>query len=91
MRYVSDLRIGRINPEHLKFGIDVKSKEYDLPQFVSQQLATTGDVQSVLNQIEPPYVGYRRIETALKQYIDLAAKGDGPKVPAGAKTIAPRR
>ena len=89
MRYVSDLRIGRINPEHLKFGIDVKSKEYDLPQFVSQQLATTGDVQSVLNQIEPPYVGYRRIETALKQYIDLAAKGDGPKVPAGAKTIVP--
>jgi murein L,D-transpeptidase YcbB/YkuD len=89
MRYVSDLRIGRINPKHLKFGIDVQSKEYDLPQFISQQLATAGDVQSVLNQIEPPYAGYRQIETALKQYIDLAAKGDGPSVPAGAKTILP--
>ena len=89
MRYVSDLRGGRINPEHLKFGIDVQSKKYDLPQFITQQLASAGDVQAVLDQIEPPYIGYRRIETALKQYIDLAAKGDGTKVPAGAKTVLP--
>jgi len=27
MRYISDLRIGRINPKHLKFGIDVQSKK----------------------------------------------------------------
>jgi L,D-transpeptidase YcbB len=67
----------------------VQSKEYDLPQFISKQLATAGDVQSVLDKIEPPYAGYRRIETALKQYIDLAAKGDGPKVPAGAKAVLP--
>ena len=42
-----------------------------------------------LDQIEPPYSGYRRIENSLKQYLDLAAKGDGAKVPAGTKTIAP--
>ena len=89
MRYVSDLRIGRINPEHLKFGIDVEAKKYDLPEFVGQKVAKVGDVQAVLNGIEPPYSGYRRIETTLKQYLDLAAKGDGEKVPAGAKTVAP--
>jgi murein L,D-transpeptidase YcbB/YkuD len=88
MRYISDLRIGRINPKHLKFGIDVQSKKYDLPEFITQQVVSAGNVQSVLDQIEPPYVGYRRIESALKQYLDLAAKGDGAKVPAGTKTVA---
>jgi murein L,D-transpeptidase YcbB/YkuD len=89
MRYISDLRIGRINPKHLKFGIDVQSKKYNLPEFITQQVVSAGDVQSVLDQIEPPYVGYRRIESMLKQYLDLAAKGDGPKVQGGTRTIVP--
>lgn len=87
MRYISDLRIGRINPKHLKFGIDVQSKKYNLPEFIAQQVVNAGNLQSVLDQIEPPYIGYRSIETALKQYLDLAAKGDGAKIPAGTKTI----
>ncbi len=89
LRYISDLRIGRVNPKHLKFDIDVRSKQYDLPEFIDQQVVHAGNVQSVLDQIEPPYAGYRRIENALKQYLDLAAKGDGAKVPSGTKTIAP--
>ena len=89
VRYISDLRVGRVNPKHLKFDIDLRSKQYDLPEFIAQQLVRAGNVQSVLDQIEPPYAGYRRIENSLKQYLDLAAKGDGAKVPAGTKTIAP--
>jgi L,D-transpeptidase YcbB len=89
MRYISDLRVGRINPKHLKVDIDVRSKEYDLPEFIAQQVVSAGNVQSVLDQIEPPYAGYRRIENTLRQYLDLEAKGDGAKVPGGTKTIAP--
>jgi L,D-transpeptidase YcbB len=89
MRYISDLRIGRVNPKHLKFGIDVQSKEYNLPEFITQQVASAGNVKSVLDQTEPPYAGYRRVEITLKQYLDLAAKGDGTKVPGGTKTVAP--
>jgi L,D-transpeptidase YcbB len=89
MRYISDLRIGRINPRHLKFGIDVQSKQYNLPEFIAQDVATAGDVKSVLDQIEPRYIGYRRIEVMLKQYMDLAARGDGAKVPGVSKTVAP--
>ena len=89
MRYISDLRIGRVNPKHLKFDIDVQAKKYDLPQFIAQQVVGAGDVQSVLDQIEPPYAGYHRIENTLKQYLDLAARGDGAKVPGGTKTIVP--
>ena len=89
MRYVSDLRIGRVNPKHLKFGIDVQSKKYDLPDFIGQQLVNAKDMQSVLNQIEPPYAGYRRIESDLNKYLELAAKGDGENVPAVTKTVPP--
>ena len=83
MRYISDLRIGRINLKHLKFGIDAQSKKYNLPEFITQQVAGAGNVQSVLDQIEPPYAGYRRIESALKQYLNLAAKGDGRQSASG--------
>jgi murein L,D-transpeptidase YcbB/YkuD len=89
LRYVSDLRSGRVNPKHLKFGIDVQSKKYNLPEFITRQVVSAGNIQSVLDQIEPPYAGYGRVENALKQYLDLAAKGDGAKVPGGSKTIAP--
>jgi hypothetical protein len=31
MRYISDCHIGKINPEHFKFGLSVEAKKYDLP------------------------------------------------------------
>src|ERR1700758_3682196 len=34
MRYISDLRIGRIKPNHLKFDLSVEQKKYDLAQFL---------------------------------------------------------
>jgi L,D-transpeptidase YcbB len=89
MQYISDLRVGRVNPKHLKVDIDVQSKKYDLPEFMARQVVSARNIQSVLGQIEPPYAGYRRIENTLKQYLDLAARGDGAKVPAGTRTIAP--
>jgi murein L,D-transpeptidase YcbB/YkuD len=89
MQYVSDLRVGRVNPKHLKVDIDVQSKKYDLSEFIARQVVSAGNIPSVLDQVEPPYAGYRRIENTLKQYLDLVAKGDGPKVPSGTKTIAP--
>ncbi len=47
MRYVSDLRIGRINPAHFKFGLSVEQKKYDLAQFLRDQIMTTSNLQAV--------------------------------------------
>jgi murein L,D-transpeptidase YcbB/YkuD len=88
MRYISDLHIGLVNPKHFKFGIDVQTKKYDLPHFVTQKVVGATDLQAVLDGVEPPYDGYRRTETMLQQYLQLAAKGDGPKVPEVTKTVA---
>jgi murein L,D-transpeptidase YcbB/YkuD len=87
MRYISDLHIGRVNPTHFNFGIDIETKKYDLPQFVTQDVQHAADVQAVLEQVEPAYDGYKRTGVALQHYLELAAKGDGPPVPDVTKSV----
>ena len=89
MRYVSDLRIGRINPQHFEFGLSVERKKYDLAQFVRERILTTSNVQAVLDEVEPPFAGYRRTEQALAHYIELARADIGQKLPSVTKPIDP--
>ena len=89
MRFVSDLRIGRINPKHFKFGLSVEQKKYDLAQFVRERILSASDVSQVLAEMEPPFGGYRRTEDALVRYAELLGKDGGEKLPASAKPIDP--
>lgn len=89
MRYISDLRIGRVNPLHFDFGLNVQQKKYDLAQFLRDRILTTTDLQTVLDDVEPPFAGYRRTEQALARYVELARADDAEKLPAVAKPIDP--
>lgn len=89
MRFVSDLRIGRINPKHFKFGLNVEQKKYDLAKFVRDRLLPANDLSAVLEGIEPPFPGYRRTEAALIRYAELARTDDKEKMPVPTKTIDP--
>ena len=93
MRYVSDLHIGKVNPKHFEFGLDVEAKKYDLPEFLKAHVVDASDVAGVLEQAEPPYPGYRRTIQALHTYMELAKQYDqefkGEQLPAIKKTIAP--
>jgi L,D-transpeptidase YcbB len=89
MRYVSDLRIGRINPAHFKVGLSVEKKKYDLAQFLRDRIMTASNVQAVLDGVEPPFPGYRRTEEALGHYLELARTDDGEKLPEVTKPIDP--
>jgi L,D-transpeptidase YcbB len=91
MRYVSALRIGRINPKHFKFGLDVERKKYDLAQFLRDQVLIASNLQPVFDEVEPPFAGYRRTEQALARYIELARSDDGEKLPTVTKPIEPGR
>jgi murein L,D-transpeptidase YcbB/YkuD len=82
MRYVSALRIGRIDPLHLKFAFDVRHKKLDLPSFLRQMLASSEDLKSQLARMEPPFVEYRETRAALLKYEGLAKQDDGEKLPA---------
>jgi len=87
MRYLSNLRTGRLNPKPVGFGIDLNQKHYDLPQFLSQLVLTASNVQEVLNEVEPQYLGYKRTETALQTYLTLAAQDHSQPLPVPLQTV----
>ncbi len=89
MRLVSDLHIGRINPQHFQFGLSVQEKEYDLPRFLRERLMAAADVSAVLDGVEPPFGGYRRTEAALVRYTEMARGAAVEALPVPAKAIRP--
>lgn len=89
MRYISDLHIGRVNPRHFRFGLDIEHKKYKLPDLLRQRIVDGQDVAAVLAEVEPPYEAYRRTVKALQSYLVLARQGDGEPLPRPAKTVKP--
>jgi murein L,D-transpeptidase YcbB/YkuD len=89
MRYISDCHIGKINPEHFKFGLSVEAKKYELPTFLRDRLVNGQDMKAELAQIGPPFGGYKRTLEALQRYLQLAKQDDGEKLPVPAKPVAP--
>ncbi len=74
MRYISDLRIGRVNPTHFNFDINTADKKYDLPEFLSDNAVDADDVPKLIASVEPDSDLYRKTEDALSKYIDLASR-----------------
>jgi L,D-transpeptidase YcbB len=74
MRYISDLRIGRVNPSRFNFEIPVQDKKYDLAEFVSDNAVDATDVPKLIVGVEPDSEEYRKTEAALAHYMDLAKK-----------------
>jgi L,D-transpeptidase YcbB len=72
MRYISDLRIGRVNPQHFNFDINVQDKKYDLAEFVSDNVVDATDVPKLIVGVEPDSGDYRKTEQALGHYLELA-------------------
>ena len=89
MRYISDLHVGKVNPKHFDFGLDIKTKKYDLPEFLKENVVDASDVVGVVAKVEPPYPGYRRTIQALHGYLEFAKEYDGSSFPAIQKAIAP--
>ena len=72
MRYISDLRIGRVNPSHFNFEVPIQDKKYDLAEFVSDNAVDASDVPKLIVGVEPDSDDYRKTEQALAHYLDLA-------------------
>jgi L,D-transpeptidase YcbB len=89
MRYISDLHIGRVNPQHFKFGLTVGPRKYDLADELRTQVLPASDIPAVIAKVEPPYDGYRRAEDALLTYSKMATAGDVPLIPVPQKGVRP--
>lgn len=88
-RYLSALHIGRVGPQHFKFGFEAGPTQYDLAGFLRNQVIQAPDVGAAAASLEPHYDGYGRAETALATYMKLAAQGDGAPLPLPAKSVHP--
>jgi len=71
MRHVSDLHIGRINPVHMGFHLDIEPKKYDLATLLNE-LAASDRVAEMLDEVEPQYANYRLLKQVLRRYRELA-------------------
>ncbi|HEY6292490.1 MAG TPA: hypothetical protein VI455_13155, partial [Terriglobia bacterium] len=69
MRYISDLHIGKVNPRHFNFGLDIENKKYKLQDLLRERIVNGTDVNTVLAQVEPQFDGYRRTIQALQTYL----------------------
>ncbi len=88
MRFISDLRIGRVNPKVFCFGLNTDQKQCDLVNNL-RRLTASSDVRSLVAGIGPPYPGYRRLEQALENYLKLARADDGEALPLVKKPVDP--
>ena len=88
IRYASDLNLGRVNPRHLSFGYDVEQNRCDLAEFLSR-VAEAQDVNSALQEVDPPFEAYRRTQKALQTYIRLAREHEEEKLAAIKNPIKP--
>ena len=87
MRYVSDLHVGRVNPN----AGQVRDRSQELPlrsrAFLRQDLVSGQDVNSALNAVEPQFPGYQRTLVALHHYLELARQDAGTPLPVPPKTL----
>jgi len=89
MRYMSDLHFGRANPGLFHSEFDIETQKGDLPAFLRERVLPAPSVKAALDEIEPPYEGYRRTEQALQRYLALAREDHGVLLPDTRKPVDP--
>ncbi len=94
IRFLSDLHLGRINPQSLNFDIDVPARRagFDVATLMNDQLVDADDVASVVDGVEPQNPMYKATENALPHYLELAEKVSSQPpsdLPAPDKPVSP--
>jgi L,D-transpeptidase YcbB len=89
MRYVSDLHLGRVNPHLFHFELDIDHTNFDLSEFLRQNLVNASDIDTAIEAVEPPFPTYHRTLDALRTYLQLARRDDGELLPVPRKAIRP--
>ena len=85
VRYLSDLRFGRVEPRRVHFEIDVDEAR-DLHE-IARQASSATDVASAVERAEPPFAAYRRTLRALEDYARLSAQDDGELLPSTRRAV----
>jgi murein L,D-transpeptidase YcbB/YkuD len=87
LRYLSNLRVGRLNPKPAPFDLSIDQQHFDLPQFVVQKILTASNLPAGLSIVEPQYLGYKRTMDALQAYQALVAQDHSSPLPDVVRTV----
>lgn len=87
LRVCHDLGAGLVDPGHMKMGKSDFAWSGELMKRVERGLET-GDLASTLASFRPSQPEYDRLRNAFDRYVQLAKRGDWPKIPEG-KTLHP--
>jgi murein L,D-transpeptidase YcbB/YkuD len=74
-RYLSDIHLGRVNPQALNFDIDVPSRRanFDIPALIDNEFvdADAHEIAEQVTKLEPQNPLYEATEKALPKYLEL--------------------
>ena len=88
-RYISDLHLGKVDPEDLHKDFDVERQHHDPGAFLRTKVVDAQNVADALTQVECPYPGYRRDLVVLQRYLQMEKEEAPDPLPQVAKPIAP--
>ena len=88
-RYISDLHLGKVDPENLHKDFDVERQHHDSGAFLRTKVVDAQNVQDALTQVECPYPGYKRDLIALQKYLQMEKQEAPDPLPQVQKPIAP--
>ena len=89
MRYVTDLHLGRINPQHPHSALHITPHIRKALDFLRLRIAPVTDVEAALNALEPTFPPYRRLVKAVQQYQELVRLDDREPLPVSSILIKP--
>lgn len=89
MRYLLDLRQGRINPEPLNAEADLGPGIRGPAAFLRERVLASTDAAAAFSAAEPPFASYRRLVNALQRYRELAGMDDGGLLPVPRFPVRP--
>jgi L,D-transpeptidase YcbB len=84
MRYASNVYVGRINPRHVNFGLDIEPKKLDLPALI-KQLTASNDPDAIITGLEPKLRLYTLLKNALRAFAGQTLSPVSPDIKLPAK------
>jgi murein L,D-transpeptidase YcbB/YkuD len=88
-RYISDLHLGRVDPESLHKDFDPEREPHDPGSFLRKDVVGAHSVKDALAQLECPYAGYQRDLLALQKYLHMAKQEVRDPIPQVQKPVEP--
>ncbi|HBB66540.1 MAG: hypothetical protein A2X28_07995 [Elusimicrobia bacterium GWA2_56_46] len=89
MRYILDLRLGRINPQPFRAAVDFEPDVHGPSDFLRKRIISARDLESAFSAVEPQFPSYRRLVHAVQLYAELAARDDGEQLPSEKLPVRP--